>query len=251
VRNQADCKITVNTSQLMLAQTYERKIFLHTNSVPEINYSLTLKVQTAPLPRANNQQIYTFLAWMFGVSLIEAAIFAINVAWLRVAAGVAVFSIGFVFGRRSSWADVKLSFWCWSIAGVVLTAKACSVIGAVPQSDVVNPTSESMSVTLLVSLAAIAGIMFGAKDRSVAVPGGTVWQYLQTEFGTILAVVILLLTSALGISLGLGFKLGFLFVIYAVLATGLPLAWMMIYMPKARSRLIAQYRKSEQHLIKP
>jgi len=251
VRNQADGKITVDTSQLMLDRTYERKIFLHTNSVPETNYSLTLKVQTASFPRENNQQLNTFLAWVFGVSLMEAASFAINVTWFRVAAGVAVLIIGFLFGRRSSWADVKLSYLCWSIAGVVLAAKGCSVIRAVSQSDVVNPTSESMSVTLLVWLAAIVGIMFGAKDRSVAVPGGTDWQYLQTEFGTILAVVILLLTSALGISLGLGFKLGFLFVIYAVLATGLPLAWMMIYMPKQRSRLIARYRKSEQQLIKP
>lgn len=251
VRNQADCKITVNTSQLMLARTYERKILLHTNSVPEINYSLTLKVQTASLPRENNQQLYTFLWWVFGVSLIEAAIFAIDVAWLRVAAGVAVFVIGFMFGRRSSCADVKFAYWCGGIAGVVLAAHAFSLSRAIQSEGALISTLESLSVTLLVGFAAIAGIMFGAKNRSVAVPGGTLWQYLQTEFGTILAVAILLLTSALGISLGLGFKLGFLFVIYAVLATGLPLAWMMIYMPKERSRLIAQYRKSEQQLIKP
>jgi hypothetical protein len=80
-----------------------------------------------------------------------------------------------------------------------------------------------------------------------------VWKHLKTEFGTILAVAILLLTVTLGISLGIGLKLGLLnpFVISTVLATGLPLAWMIIYLPKERSRLIAKYRKSEQHLIKP
>lgn len=61
----------------------------------------------------------------------------------------------------------------------------------------------------------------------------------------------LLLTSAVGISLSLGFKLGFFFVIYAVLMTGLPLAWMISYRTKMRSRLIAQYHKSKQFLIKP
>ena len=59
------------------------------------------------------------------------------------------------------------------------------------------------------------------------------------------------LTSAVGISLGLGFKLGFFFVIYGVLMTGLPLSWMMSYGTKERSRLIAQYHKSKQFLIKP
>jgi hypothetical protein len=66
-----------------------------------------------------------------------------------------------------------------------------------------------------------------------------------------LALAMLLLTTAVGISLGLGFKLGFFLVIYGVLMTGLPLSWMMSYGTKERSRLIAQYHKSKQFLIKP
>ncbi|HEY9711476.1 MAG TPA: hypothetical protein V6D48_24930, partial [Oculatellaceae cyanobacterium] len=73
---------------------------------------------------------------------------------------------------------------------------------------------------------------------------------------TILAGGIFLLTAALGINLGIlviGFSLGFLnpFVIFFILATSLCFAWMLIYTSKERSRLIAQYRKSQQQLIKP
>ena len=251
VRNQADGKITVDTSKLIAAQTYERKIFLHTNSVPEINYSFTIKVRTAPLPRANNKQLDNFLAWLFLVSLIEAMIFVTNVASVRIAAGGVVFVAGLVFGRRSSWADVKLAYWSGGIAGVVLAAKAFSL--AIESEGALMPTLNALSVTLFVGLVAFAGLMLGAKDKSIAMPQTSVWKHLKTEFGTILAVAILLLTVTLGISVGIGLKLGLLnpFVISTVLATALPLAWMMIYMPKERSRLIAQYRKSEQNLIKP
>ncbi len=64
--------------------------------------------------------------------------------------------------------------------------------------------------------------------RGNAVPGAAVLERLKTEFGTAVAVAVLLETVALGISLGMAFKLGLLhrFVIWAVLATGVPLAWM-------------------------
>jgi serine/threonine protein kinase len=253
-RTQADCKITVNTSELMTAQTYERKIFLHTNSVPEINYSFTIKVRTAPLPKVNNKQLDNFLTWLFVVSLIEAMTFVSNVASVRIAAGVIVFVAGQVFGRRSSWADVKFASLCQGIAGVVLAAKAFSLLTAYLDGDVVNltTTSVALSVTMLVGLAAIAGIILGTKD-SVTMPQTSVWKHLKTEFGTIMAVAILLLTVTLGISLGIGLKLGLLnpFVISTILATGLPLVWIIIYLPKERLRLITKYRKSEQYLIKP
>jgi hypothetical protein len=127
----------------MADQTYERRIFLHTNSVPEINYSFILKVQTAPLPRKFNQSL-------------------------------------------------------WNM----------------------------------------------------------VWKDMKIEFGTILAGGIFLLTAVLGISLTIlviGFALGLLnpFVIFSLLATSLSFTWMLINISKERSRLIAQYRKSQQQLIKP
>lgn len=143
VRDQADCKIIVDTSKLMLAKTYERKIFLHTNSVPETNYSFIIKVQTASFPKENNK------------------------LYLRM-----------------------------------------------------------------------------------------VWHELKTEFGTILAVVISLLTIVLGV-LGVFFASGLVvgfrnpLIILLILATGLPLALIINYKKKERSLLVTKYHKSEGNLIKP
>ena len=140
VRNQADCKIIVDTSNLMLAKTYERKIFLHSNSVPETNYAFIIKVQTASFPR-----------------------------------------------------DINKSLWRMT------------------------------------------------------------WKDLKTEFGTILAGLLFLLTAALGVSFASGLVVGFLnpFIIFIILATGLSLVWIINYKKKERSRLVAEYQKSEQSLIKP
>jgi hypothetical protein len=52
----------------------------------------------------------------------------------------------------------------------VLVAKTFSLMRASLVGDVVNPTTTSgaLSVTMLVGLAAIAGLMLGAKDTNIA-----------------------------------------------------------------------------------
>jgi len=58
-RHQAECQITVDTSKLMPDQIYERQILLHVIFPEEINYSLTVKVQTSrSLKGIKNQLIY-------------------------------------------------------------------------------------------------------------------------------------------------------------------------------------------------
>lgn len=254
VRNQAECQIIVNTSKLMPSQTYERKIFLHKNSVPEINYSLTLKLQTAAIPKENNQQLYTFLALLLGLFLTEAVTYALNLAWFNLVAGMVIFAICFLFWRWHNSTDVRLAFWCWSISGIVVTViMANFALRAVPQSEV-NSTLPGLYVTLYIwpRFTAIAGIIVAwTMNKIVTVPGSSIWQQLKTEVGTILGMVMLSLASVLGMSLILGSKLGFLFVICAGVLTGLPLAWIISYRTKKRSHLIAQYHKSEQFLIKP
>jgi hypothetical protein len=75
---------------------------------------------------------------------------------------------------------------------------------------------------------------------------------LKRGFSTSLAVGVSLLATALGMSLGIGLQIGLLnpFVMLAVLAVGLPLGTMLFYPPFERARLISNYRKFEQHLIK-
>jgi hypothetical protein len=72
-------------------------------------------------------------------------------------------------------------------------------------------------------------------------------------FSEVTNSALLILTIGLGSSLGVGFNLGTLSfsALVAVLGTGLPLAGIFLYPPVQRRRLIAKYRQSEQHLIKP
>lgn len=58
--NQIDCKITVDTSNLLANQTYNRQIILHANSAPD-TYTITLEVQTAPLPPVQKPDYLYFL----------------------------------------------------------------------------------------------------------------------------------------------------------------------------------------------
>lgn len=55
--NRAECRITVDTSQLMVDKTYERQILLHTHSAIE-TYSLNVHVQTAAIPVAVRKPPY-------------------------------------------------------------------------------------------------------------------------------------------------------------------------------------------------
>lgn len=259
-RDQKKYKITVDTSNLMAGKTYQRKIFLHSTTVPETNYSLTLIARTAPLSRENDRQLYGFLPWLFVLCAAGAAIFAVNLDWFRIAAVTIAFVAGLVFGARTGLLGVKLASWFTLPVGAVL-AFAVFCLKEVLSLSVLG----NVSAVLYVLLGAIVGVFvgdkawtafklkFGKTRIKVLVSSETLWQHLQIEFGTVLAIVMPLLTAALGISLGMGFKLGFLnlFVICAVLVTGLPLAWMIIYLPKERSRIIAKYRQLEPHLIKP
>jgi hypothetical protein len=121
-------------------------------------------------------------------------------------------------------------------------------------------------LTLLLVISLVAGVMVGNGEAHVAWvwPGIVVLigavdgivAVAQSEAKVVEAVVgiaITLLTTLLGISLGIGFTLGFLnpLAISAVCATGLPFATMILYPHWQRSHLIAKYRQSEQHLIKP
>jgi hypothetical protein len=86
---------------------------------------------------------------------------------------------------------------------------------------------------------------FGAQSLAVSC--------LKRGFSTNLAIGVSLLAMALGMTLGIGFQIGLLnpLVMGAVLAVSLPLGTILFYPPFERARLIGNYRKFEQHLIKP
>lgn len=77
-------------------------------------------------------------------------------------------------------------------------------------------------------------------------------KFVQIGFSKFSSVGILLLTTALGVSLGIGHTLGFFnpFVISAFVGTSLLLAAMIFYSDLNRTKVIARYRQSEPHLAR-
>jgi hypothetical protein len=134
-----------------------------------------------------------------------------------------------------------------------VTALVLAIVFLLPPSEISGSVGQNALAGVLVAwpvYLAVMGVALGAYSRQAflgiasatagnrarktgarggnAVTGAAVWQRLKTEFGAAVAVAIIIETVALGISLGMAFKLGLLnrFVIWAVLATGVPLAWM-------------------------
>ena len=83
--------------------------------------------------------------------------------------------------------------------------------------------------------------------------GIAVEKLMAREFGEQFAIWLSLLSAAVGSTIGIGLAVGFFnsLVIWAVVGTGLPWVMMIIHLKLQRTRLIAEYRRSERYLIKP
>ena len=104
----------------------------------------------------------------------------------------------------------------------------------------------------------IGGFFFLGMGFPILYVIGLVTQLVATSIVLLFSNMLLLFTAGLGVSVGMGFILGFhnTFILLALAATGLPLFTMLfftmlLYPLFKHRRLIAKYRKSEQHLIQP
>lgn len=259
--NRFNCKITVNTRHLMAGTTYQREVLLHTNTLLETQV-LRVEVQTAPIRMKSKQLPYLSLALL--VVLAAAGAWSEAAAWSNIVAKfglmgllVAALVTGFVAAVGAATAFVGKGIG-------VLAAKVVSRFKAKLQVDVAVAGLVAGLAALFVAKfgadframnAAIAA--FAAVDVVVFLAGfeaaGVAESSSKRGFSTRLAIVISLLATTLGFSLGLGCQLGFLnpFVKAGILVAGLPLGIMVLYPPLERARLIANYRRSERHLIKP
>ena len=193
--NQAECRITVDTRQLMADKTYERQILLHTNCATE-TYFLTVQVQTAPISVATRKPPYLSMILLGGL----------------------FFSLGWLVSEAVS---EVLSFW--------------SFLDDFP-----------IFIITLISLLVIMGYLIFLYLVFFT-------NFIVIERERFSKVATVFLTAGLGISLGVWSQLGALnlYVLATLLGTGLPLAGMILYGALQRRQLIAKYRQSEQHLIKP
>ncbi len=268
--NQALCKITVDTSKLMANNVFEREVVIHTNSQPATQV-LNIKVKTAPVPIATKKLPY--------FSLVLLVLFATAATWVETAAWEGIVSrtgtLGVAIAVFVSAFVAVLGVVAAVTSGVIskLVAKARARFG-VPLKAL-----DTVAAVFFAGLAAMFVTSFGAEFRATdaaspfgiatlhaafaavdavvfmaAFEGEDVAQNcLNRGFSKTLAFGVSLLSAALGISLGMGLKLGFFnqLVMSAILGTSFPLAALILYPPLERARRIANYRKLEGHLIKP
>jgi len=260
--NQAWCKVTVDTRKLMANKVYEREILIKTNSQPELQV-LKVKVKTAPVPIATKKLPYLSLGLL--VIFATAATWVETQAWSGIVSrsgtmgfAIAIFVSAFVavlgvVAAVTSGLISKLVAQVRAKFGVPL--KALDTAAAVFFAGVAAIFVTEFGAEFRATDAAIAA--FAAVDAVVFMAAfegeGVTEVCLNRGFSKILAFGVSLLSAALGISLGIGLKLGFFNrpVISAVLATSFPLLTMILYPPLERVRRIARYRKLEGNLIKP
>jgi serine/threonine protein kinase len=261
--NNALCQITVDTSRLMANKTFERELLIHSNSQPETQI-VNIKVNTAPVPIATKKMPYFSLALL--------VFFAAVATWVETSAwegivnksgtlgmAIAIFVSAFV-ALLGVVAAVTSDFISNLVAKIRarfgLPLKALDTVAAVFFAGVAAMMVTGFGAKFRATNAAIAA--FAAVDAVVFMAAfegeGVAASCLNRGFSKTLACGVSILSGALGISLGIGFKLGFfnnLLVMSAVLGTSVPLAAMLLYPPLERARRIANYRKLEGHLIKP
>lgn len=253
--NQAECRIIVDTSQLMADKTYERQILLHTNSTTA-TYSIRIKVKTAAIPVATVKQPYLSLALVVG---------------LCGSLGWTVFHIWSFFHSFPVISTIcLLLIFSGALSEAVVGGVANNLFKYFPEAPEFKLPKGAVSIILclifwqliVLGIVALAGfyvvcfmvftlIFIGAFPVSRIKKVGA--EVEKRGFGKVATVTLLILTLGLGASLGIGLKLGALsgLTLAAVLGTGLPLTGMILYPHLARKKLIAKYRQSEQKLIKP
>jgi len=260
--NNALCKITIDTSKLMACRVYEREIILQTNSQPE-KRNLKVKVKTAPLPIVKKKLPYFSLTLL--VLLTAAAAWVETTAWEGIVSksGTVGFAIAIFVSAFVAVLGLMAAVTSGLISQVVAKIRA--------RFGVQVKALDTVAAVFFAGIAAIAVAGFGAKFRATdaaiaafaavdavvfmaAFEGESITQNcLQRGFSKTLAFGVSLLSAALGVSLGIGLKLGFVnsLVISGLLGSSLPLATIFLYPPLERARRIANYRKLEGNLIKP
>ncbi len=260
--NQSVCKITIDTRQLMANNVYQREVLIHSNSQPEMQV-FNIKVKTAPVPIATKKLPYSSLFLL--VSFAAAATWVETSAWEgiisesgTIGVAIAIFVSAFVAmlgvaAAVTSGMVSKLVGKIRSKFGVKL--KAMDTVASVFFAGVAAMFVTSFGAQFRATHAAIAA--FAVVDAVVFMAAfegeGVAESCLDRGFSKWLAFGVSLLSAALGISLGIGLKLGFLnqLVMSAIIGTSLPLLLMICYPPFERARRLAKYRKLEGNLIKP
>ncbi len=232
-RNYAGWRVWVNTSKLMADQLYERHLLLRTNSCPE-THRLTVRVQTAPTLMETQKLCYASIFWLFLTCnwAVLATTWVTN--WAMKGLGnkaillAAIAVTGTVYGR---------------VKGAI--GRACFLVGLL--SFVVAGGKNWLMVAAVVLPVAWVVVLVTTVFSKVG------QNCVDRGFSQELTGRLLLLTLGAGVSVGIGFIVGFLnpFVQLGVILSTLPMCFVLLNVYVEQLRLTAKYRKNEQRLIKP
>lgn len=232
--NRVVCEISINTRKLRTGQVYDRQLLLHTNGVPETE-TVSLTVQTAPVPVTVRKLPYGFLGLLFLVAA-GGAVVALESMMTLVTVAIAGFGtwggLNRILGSGNHWLKVLIAFLTTMVVagtvgfgiGVALGATATGLWGT--------------AIAAAVTVATAASLLATARGVS-------------QNFGKGWAIALCLLTAISGITCGLGLKLQLLASPWLLaLATTAPVLALILILPASDRRRLAKYRQSEQHLIK-
>lgn len=288
VSNNTKCEIEIDTSKLMADRLYKRQLLLCINGYPKV-HTLTMQVQTAPIPIEKQKLSYTSLIWAFitgeiatlTVTKIIPLIFALNQITFRYALNThnsvlialitsfvmiilyaiistVIIGIHHLFKRNQAKSNSNfypIKYW-QDIAEPTLDIGFKFAIPTIiiVSSYVANFNRNQANNLLEVILNSIE-ISINSSIATVTV--GLIIVCINSFIVWLLLKIInnwsSLFAGVFGASFGFGFIGGFLnqSTILAIGITGTPLLYTLLYQPIKHQKLIAKYRDSEQNLIKP
>ncbi len=209
--NNIDCKILVNTKQLLASQAYERYIILHTNSEPD-SYKLKIKVTTAPLPIPESITLLSKESLIFimcGLGLFTFLFFTINespeVAFVIIAGLVYGFAVAEITllsesdGNKKTWVGGLLGSLIGGLSGSLIALMLYGFwheiimvfIGNFPKS---NHTILSIAASIWIVILPIYFSLFAAElgsnmDRAMAITLAVIVQFILFAIVTLGAII--------------------------------------------------------------
>ncbi|MEM9808393.1 MAG: serine/threonine-protein kinase [Cyanobacteria bacterium P01_D01_bin.56] len=251
--NNVTTQIHIDTSQLMMGQTYQRTLVLKSNAHPGV-YSFNLAIKTAPLPFRTQGTPYPLLAGLLVACCITAWVLTSLAPAITLVPGVAnTLAVLTLFG---SGLGLQLGGWLLHEAKLNSPAARIMLMVAACVIAMVAPLCLGLNITAVDGITAAIAIGLGVFGSSLVgvMTGLTIDRFWLRGFTPKFAVGLSLLTSLLGMGLGLmqGFALSSPWLTFWLIANLVGIGTMLVYLPIQRANAIAHYRRHvERHLIRP
>jgi len=257
--NQVECQVSIDISRLLPNKTYSRQLMLHTNTAAQ-TYSIELQLQTPALPSRLPQIPYPILLLNTGFCFLITWM----MSWLAVtltsiiglSAPLTLLDIALV-AAPSAAVGFWFAAWIFSTAGAKLGSLASVVVCClsvlvsmlivwmIPAPTLLNHLSQLTIAIALIGV--LSGLLIG-----IGVGVGVESLNKQTCLPSS-AIAFLVLSTGLGVSLGLGYLTHFSnsIVLLSLGATSFLLVIKILHTVLTGLGLRAKQREMEKYLIKP